>query len=212
MRCSHRRCSVPTNPAPGKSGGRSPRPSPPTAARAARHGSRRPSASTPRPPLPGCAGRAGWSPAPSPPPASPPEPPGSSPPGSSPPGSSPPGSSPPGSSPPGSSHWAQRPGLDDSEADGGHRDLVLLDGDPRAGGGEHARAALPEQQPDGLAAEVRRDPQPAPPDQQPARILVEVRVHPVQPRIGQLGPGPAQRDQLLVPGEQAEIRLAVGLL
>ena len=62
-----------------------------------------------------------------------------------------------------------------------------------------------------LGAEVGRDPQPSPPDQQPPGVLVEVGVHPVEPRIGQLGPGPAQRDQLAVPGQDAEVRLAVAL-
>ena len=103
------------------------------------------------------------------------------------------------------------PGLDDGEGGGRHRHLIVLDGDSRAGRGEHADAGLTERQPDGFAAEVRRDPQPSPPDQQPARLLVEIGAHPVEPGIGQLGPGPAQRDQLAVPGQDAEVRLAVEL-
>ena len=103
-------------------------------------------------------------------------------------------------------------GLDDGEGGGGHRHRVLPDRDARAGRGEQPGAGLPERQSDGAGTEVRRDPQPPPPDQEPARVLVEVGVHPVEPRIGQLGPGPAQRDQLLVPGVQAEVRLAMALL
>src|SRR5271166_1062537 len=112
----------------------------------------------------------------------------------------------------GSRHRVEGPGLDDGEGGRGHRDRVLLDRDARAGRDEHASAGLPERQPDGAGAEVRHDPQPPPPDQEPARVLVEVGVHPVEPRIGQLGPGPAQRDQLPVPGVQAKVRLLVALL
>ena len=61
-------------------------------------------------------------------------------------------------------------------------------------------------------AEVHRDPQRSPPDHEPAGVLIEVGIYLVKPGIGQLGAGPAQRDQLPVPGQDAEVRLAMALL
>jgi hypothetical protein len=87
----------------------------------------------------------------------------------------------------------------------------VFDGYPRAGRGEQADARLPERQPGSRRAQVGRDPQRTAPHQQPPGLFVEVGPHPFQPRIGQLGPGPAQRDKLPVPGVDAEVRLAVAL-
>ena len=67
-----------------------------------------------------------------------------------------------------------------------------------------ASTAVPrcaERQQQGRFAQAGRDPQPPAVQHQPALRLVVVRPHPVQPRIGELRPGPAQRDELRVPGQ-----------
>src|SRR5262249_50911297 len=100
-------------------------------------------------------------------------------------------------------------GPEDSEGGRGHGDRVAADRDTGAGGGQQPGPGPPERQRRGAWAEVGRDPEPAARHDQPSPVLVIVGVHPVEPRVGQLGLAAAQRDQLPVPGEQLAVARVV---
>src|SRR5215471_15968269 len=89
--------------------------------------------------------------------------------------------------------------LDDGEGGGGHGRGVAVQGHGGGGGGEYPGGRCAQGEALRGLAQVGGDAQAAPVHHEPAALVVVIGADPVQTRVGQLRPGPAQRDQLAIP-------------